>query len=262
MKKYLSVFSLFISGSFRKLMLFFTVTFAILCSLNAYLIEASGQVGFECYFNDVYTFFYVFTFVFGIGLSNASCMEPKTSYTLMRLRISEKKVLVCQSIFSFFNGLMIWAFYGLLTVITYKLYVNHFSEIEIVKQNFINDQTFFLATYRNEFLHSIFPLDDILRLVRNIVFVLAASICIPGDIYFARKKQAGFEWVILFLVMLVFFSAIWSEVKNDILPIIFCVCITVFMIGRIWYSGVLVEDPIEELPVLSEENSSEVGEYE
>ncbi len=265
MKKYLSVFSLFISGSFFKLIALFLVMLVsqLLLFYTKLPYGFTDAVGIETVvatskISIIFLLGFLLTAVI-LNITGAD-FSSKCSYTLKRLRISEKEVFVCQSIYNTFCFLTLWLMQCITVIAAYFIYVQHYSDIEIVKQNFISNQTLFLATYRNDFLHSIFPMDDVLRLVRNILFTVFLGFGSAGFSYLSRNKTFCFEFVAMAITAVGYFAVEWDDLSDDIVPMIICVCLTAFMLGRICCTNVSIKESAKEIPVLSEDELRQVGE--
>lgn len=86
-------------------------------------------------------------------------------YTLQRLRISGSRIFFAEAFYNFFCLLMvfivqIWLSIGMLSVHT---------------KDTVSSQHLFLALYKIEFLHCLFPMAEVWKWLRNILLLLAFS---------------------------------------------------------------------------------------
>jgi len=70
---------------------------------------------------------------------------------------------------------------------------------------YISEQTVFLAFYRNNFFHSVFPHMDVLMWVRNFLMLAALSLSSASFPMKQRKKKIGVSVIALVLFSIVFF---------------------------------------------------------
>ena len=73
-------------------------------------------------------------------------------------------------------------------------------------------QTIFLAFYRSELLHSLIPLEEISRWVRNGVMALGLGACAALEPFLQRRKEL--PWEILAPVSLALLFSPWSWVSG------------------------------------------------
>lgn len=70
---------------------------------------------------------------------------------------------------------------------------------------YISDQTIFLAFYRSGFLHSLLPLGEATRYVRNVVLILCLGTLTAHFSFLQRRGRRGLSMVILTTLVLVNF---------------------------------------------------------
>lgn len=100
----------------------------------------------------------------------------KQGYTLRRLSVSERSVFLWQAVYNTFCCFLFWAVLLGIALALCKLYVAK------VGLEYVSGQTIFLAFYRNNFLHSLLPLEETSRYIRNVVLILGlgiSSACFP-----------------------------------------------------------------------------------
>ena len=138
----------------------------------------------------------------------------KQGYTLRRLSVSERSVFLWQAFYNTCCFFLFWAVQLFIILALCRLY------IERIDSAVVNNQTVFLAFYRNDFLHSLLPLAEISRYVRNIFLILGLGI---ASAYFPirqRRGGIGAGIIVLSAVTLLFFSHGMGYLGSDILVIL------------------------------------------
>jgi len=209
MKRYRSIFMLLSRSVLYKLLAVFLETAALHTAVYFLL---SNQRNIEAIYNH-----WGMKVIFGIGLVTTTAMlmdtlsqsSSKLDYTVRRLRIENWRLCLCQSVFNTACFLMFWAVEILVALLLCRLWVS--------SREVASHQTVYLAFYRSELLHSLLPLDDVSRWVRNIVVFVSLGICSAcAPVIQSRGEQ---HWGILALpVVLAFtFPAGIAVVRYDVL---------------------------------------------
>ena len=136
-------------------------------------------------------FFLLVTLVLSV---NGCHRGSKMGYTLRRLSVSEETVFLWQTACNACCYLLLWAAEVMVMLALCKLFT------ATADPSVVSGQTIFLAFYRNEFLHSLLPLEDILRWVRNGTGVLCLALSAACFPFRQRRGSRGGE--ILFLAAL------------------------------------------------------------
>ncbi len=233
MRNYLSVFSLFISRSFGKaialLAALTTGEFALFMYYlnsenvvkNEYL-DGGGKdylLGIEYILsqNKMLTVFLAAGFV---GLTVMLCLtgckfSGKQGYTLRRLNLNEKRVLLCQSAY----GTAVYGIFFMLQAavffLFYVIYVSYASEHENTFSGLISNQTVFLAFYRSGLLHGLLPLEDILKYISSLIMIITLGFSTASFSYLMRRKKFPYETVLLVPIILINFTGDWTELTYD-----------------------------------------------
>lgn len=125
------------------------------------------------------TAFLLITFV----LAKTGCEKGcRPSYTLRRLQISPQATILWQSAVNLFSYLLLLGTQILLLHIFFGQYKS------IVPET--TNQTVFLAWYRSDFAHSLLPLDEITRTIRNLLFLPAMSSAVT--LFSLRQRKGRF----------------------------------------------------------------------
>lgn len=123
--------------------------------------------------------YWMVTKVLAFAGTNTGSMQ---GYTLQRLRIPEKKVHLLQSIYNILCYLILWVTQLSVLLVASAYYINHKTGVVLT------NQTVFLAFNRNEFMHSVFPLEDYFGWFAIAFFIVGTGI---QAAVFSRKQRSG-----------------------------------------------------------------------
>lgn len=126
-------------------------------------------------------------------------MSEKAGYTMLRLGLTKKELFVIKTIYNvaclvLLFVVQIWLAIGFLT--WYEAYAHLDMPLP---------QLYFLAFYRNKFLHCLFPMQEIGKWIRNLLMITALAMTAAGVIVFPgekgqRRGMSGLSIVILAVV--------------------------------------------------------------
>lgn len=153
----------------------------------------------------------------------------QTSYTLSRLQISEKSVFVWQAVYNSLALLLFWAAQAILMFALCKWY-------DISLETSTN-QTVFLALYRDEFLHSMLPLHEISRSIRNIAFCIGLGATTAYGTHKQRTGKPSFIFALMLLYVIRAFGDNMGNLGMDITHTVTSLVIAVFGIAWILTDG-------------------------
>ena len=121
------------------------------------------------------------------------------SYTLRRLRVSEREIVRIQALYNSLCYLLLWCAQILISYLLSKLYLAG-SDSQTR-----SEQIHFLAYYRSAFLHSILPLNAWLLWARNLILCAALGICSAAVPYILRRGRTTIWIYLLTLATLLLF---------------------------------------------------------
>lgn len=134
--------------------------------------------------------------------------------TLRRLSVSERSVFVWQMLYNIACFFLLWVAQALIALALCRWYTT------VTDPSFVSGQTIFLAFYRNSFLHSLLPLEEGSRWVRNIMLVIGlGAACAQVPIY-QRRGKISITIIAMTSLTLVFFSRSIGCFGNDMLIIL------------------------------------------
>lgn len=225
MKKYTSVFGLFAKSSFIKILLVITA----MASAQFYFFSAELNKYVDIYEYDFsiptieslidstridWIFGIAFVLVTLLLCLPGTSFSSKTGYTLDRLSISERSVFFCQAAYNLLVYFFLWVAE---TAVCFGLcaYYTASAPTEI-----LGNQTVFLAFYRNELLHALLPLSEVIVWIRNGFLLVALTIASAEYPYKQRRKKVGASAIAMTLFTLIFFCVSIADSFNTILVIV------------------------------------------
>ncbi len=218
MKKYTSVLMLHIRSTIYKILPVFLVMGSIEFLLFYRILERlSNPVyredkyyqGFSYYVTASripFLFLAAFLLITLILTLHGFEFKEKNSYTLRRLRISEKKIFFLQGIFGTLIYFLLFAVQIFLIFLFAGLYFH------IASADTYSAQTLFLSFYKNDFLHSLLPLEETFRVFRNLWGILALGFSSAYQSYCQRRGKKSFLIIpVAFIGILTFQTSLGSQ---------------------------------------------------
>lgn len=212
MKKYGSVFALFTRSTMYRLFILlfgmaaaeaalFWVAMQTPASLEATFTQS--RIPWACA---------IFFVLFAAVLARSGCDRgAKTGYTLRRLRIGHKSVFFCQSAY---NAACYFIFWAVQTAIVFALFRYYTAAADA---SYVGSQSVLLAFYRDDFLHSLLPLEETSRYVRNGILAVCLGITTAYFPMRQRAEKTAFEPIALVCLTLPFFPGGMGSFDGDML---------------------------------------------
>lgn len=209
--KEISLWALLAGGTIYKILTILVILVVGQCSLfygnlirrikQGHLSEAD----FETFFsfsggNVLFLSAYRFLFIAAFALIMFTLIRCETvnsgsifSYTLRRLRVSERHLFFVETVYNFLCFVLLFAVQIWVILWMYRMYMNR------IPGNPVSNQIAFLAFYRIPFLHNLLPLAETGKWVRNLLMLLAVSMNIATEK--AGQSKRGFQtWYCLVLI--------------------------------------------------------------
>lgn len=230
MKKYISVLMLHVRSSFYKILVIFaglfgTQIFLLTKKLHYYidLWNTDGEIymSLDVLIDDslIYLVFLIgFLLITLILTSQGFEFKEKISYTIRRLSIPEKQYYLIQG---FYNS-MIYLLLFLVELMIIAAFA--FYSVNMIPDTFYSNQTLFLAFYTNDFLHSLLPLEETVRVVRNVFLIFTFGYVSAYQSYAQRRgKKQWLLIIVTFLTVLNFKSALGTFLGDAFLICVYAV---------------------------------------
>jgi len=205
MKKYISIFELFARNTIYKIVLILvamgTVQIAMFkkvmqewIPLDYYDLDFQAIEHYTLEYmvdrsNSVIFMGIAFVLITVILCWNGCNIGSKSSYTLQRLQVRENKIFIMQSIYnSLCYVLLLGAQIGIFFIQ---------SSLYVAQAGHVTNQTIFLAFYRNDFMHSVLPLEGMMRWISSVMMVLGCGVTTAVFTYLQRRGKVAWS---LFMV--------------------------------------------------------------
>ncbi|MBR3767786.1 MAG: hypothetical protein IKL10_06060 [Clostridia bacterium] len=218
MKKHISVFSLIARESIYRIFFVWllsagvqiTVFLSVLKNLKEDYIPSLTQIIDKSYIN---VFFFVTIIAVAVFLCKTGMQfNSKTGYTLRRLLISEKAVFGWQCLYNIIMLMLTWLLEVVLCFMLLKIGTN------LLPEEFITNQSIYLAFYQTQFIQNLFAGRDIARIIRNILTVISLGVSFAA---FSYQWRRGKKWLVapFATAVLLFYVMNISELGYDIASI-------------------------------------------
>lgn len=133
----------------------------------------------------------------------------KQGYTLRRLQISEKSVFAWQCVYNAACLVLLWAVQTGIALAFCAWYTAN------AEPGTVTNQTLFLAFYRSGLLHSLLPLSDWLRWLRNFLLLLGLAMAAGEFPIRQRRGSWGKSIVFMLVVTIAFFTREMGSTGSD-----------------------------------------------
>lgn len=233
MRKHLSVFMLYARSSLFRILLLFVLMAVAEFTLFYFSVErclASDIVGIERMISKSYIgpIMGAVFLIMSAQLSSIGCeYGSKQSYTLRRLSVSEGAIFGWQALFNALMYFLLWGVQlGLALIMCYY-------GVEKIGSSASN-QAVFLAFYRNDFLHSLLPLAEWSRYLRNIVLIIALGLASALFAYNQRRKKLGLAMIFMLPLTALPFAGSTGNLETDVVQILASVCVIMWSIYKVY----------------------------
>lgn len=229
MKRYISVFEMIARSSIYKVLLIIGGMIAVEAAMFTNTIfhpeglnieEYIDQSQYSLIFKIAYLLITIVILLPGMNVGSTQ------SYTLQRLRIKEKRIFWLQALYNACAYVLLWG--AQLVVILASVFVYQKNMLE---EAVWTNQTLFIAFYRNNFMHSILPLEDgagwwVIGLIGiTTAFVTAEFTKLQ------REGKFGFELLLLVVTVLIAFP---RELGYEFVFLVIVVCIVYMVLAMRW----------------------------
>jgi hypothetical protein len=234
MKQHLSVLGLAARSTLYKYMCLLAImaaTESVLFTMALKKTIAGAPIGLELLINESHITIVCVTcfLILCVLLSMTGCeMGSRLRYTLQRLSVSEKATTFWWAGYNAVCFLLFWTAQIVIALVLVHLYVRY------MEPSYVSEQTIFLAFYRNNFLHSLLPLEETSRYIRNGILILCLGLCSSCFSYRLRHGEKGIAIIVLAVIIAVNFSKAAGNFRNDMLTGFIALCITISAVSGIW----------------------------
>lgn len=232
MKKHISVFGLYARSSiFKVLFILFAMCIAEIAIFHFVLQDACGKYEAEVLTMDslarmfenahTYTCFRIAFILITIVICLPGCaFKSQTDNTLRRLSISEPATVLHQAAY---NVIVYFLFLAVQLAVVFALSQYY---VTAVPEEYVGQMTIFLAFYKNSFLHSLLPLDEVRLWFRNGLLIFALGIATAEYSYKQRSGKFSFGVIVLGIFTVLFFARTIGDTGSLLFVIIVSLIIT------------------------------------
>ena len=184
MKRYISVFEMIARSSIYKVLL--------IIGLMVVFESFIDQSHYSLIFKIAYILITIVLVLPGMNIGSVQ------SYTLQRLRIKEKRIYWLQSLYNFLAYVLLWGVQLMMILASAMVYQKNLPAGAAV-----SNQTMFMAFYRNDFMHTILPLEDVPGWWMLILFGMTSAFATAECTKLQREGKFGVELVILVAAVMI-----------------------------------------------------------
>jgi len=228
MKKHISIFELFARNTIYKILLVLvamgTVQVALFCkTMQEWIPMDYYDLDFQAI--EHYTLEYMvdksnihifagiaFVLITVILCWNGCNVGSKSSYTICRLQVTEKDIFFMQSVYNGLCYVLLWGAQIVIFLILSSLYVAQSANV--------TNQTVFLAYYRNDFMHSVLPLQGLMRWTANGFMLFGCSVSTAVFTYLQRRGKIAWSLCSVIACVLVGFKQGFGNYGSIVIALI------------------------------------------
>ncbi|MGN1156328.1 MAG: hypothetical protein ACI4TK_09150 [Agathobacter sp.] len=190
MKKYISVFEMITRSTLYKVLAVLVIMGALQFSLfwgelQEYDEIVEGGMGAVVDQSHMIVLLATGFLLITVILCWSGCnLGSNQGYTLRRLQITEKKILVLQAVYNSMIYILLWGSQVLVLLLESSLYLQKIASP--------TNQTLVLAFYKNAYMHSILPMEDILGWILLLLIIAGCGITSALFPYRQRRGNVSF----------------------------------------------------------------------
>lgn len=229
MKQQLSLFTLSIRASFYKILAVLALSGIVQAVL--FHLALDGSAGLEATFAGAFSqivFVLTFVAISWLLIRWHSGRGSNVSYTLRRLGLPERTFILWNALYCALVCLIFWAAQLGFALLFCKYYTM------VTNPDFLNPQTVFLAFYRSDYLHSLLPLAETSRWVRNIAYVIGLGACTSAAPCLERRKSRSVIPSIPHILFILFFVRPVGDIGFDIVQTLAALGAGIYAVASCW----------------------------
>ena len=163
-----------------------------------------------------------------LSLTGCELFGSKLRYTIKRLSVREGTTVLWWAVYNILIFFVFWAVQLLIVLLLCRFYTSTLDPAQL------SDQTMFLAFYRHKFLHSLLPLAETSRYIRNVILILGLGVSSACFSFRQRQNQKGIAIFLLAVVTVLMFSREMGSFGNDIFMMLIVLVVAGSAVVNIW----------------------------
>lgn len=237
MKRYLSVFEMIARSSIYKVLLILVGMVAVEAAFFYSTMMHPEGLNIESYIDQSY---YSIIFKIAYILVTLVIVLPgmnigsTQSYTLERLRIKGKRIFWLQALYNTLAYMLLWGVQLMVILVSAKMF-----EKNLPLTAEWSHQTLFLAFYRNDFMHSILPLEDGPGWWLLGIVIIGTAIVTAGFTKQQRDGKFAFELLLMVVAVLISFP---RAISYEYLFLIIATVFVIVIMGMRWLLNLEVNE--------------------
>ena len=184
-------------------------------------LESAFRTGFT---QLVFRCTFIVIFILLISWARAA----NTRYTIRRLPVSERVFTLWNALYGILIFLILWGVQLGFALLLCKYYLLS------ADPTLVNPQTVFLAFYRSDFLHSLLPLAEVSRWVRQFAFVITLGVCSACAPCLIRRSYKPVAVLLPYILFLSLFDRPVGDVALDAILTLGLLVIAVYALWCCW----------------------------
>lgn len=184
-------------------------------------LESAFRTGFT---QLVFRCAFIVIFILLISWARAA----NTRYTIRRLAVSERVFTLWNALYGILIFLILWGVQFGFALLLCKYYLLS------ADPALVSPQTVFLAFYRSDFLHSLLPLAEVSRWVRQFAFVITLGVCSACAPCLIRRSYKPVAVLLPYILFLSLFDRPVGDVALDAILTLGLLVIAVYALWCCW----------------------------
>ncbi|MBQ3136195.1 MAG: hypothetical protein IJB74_01800 [Clostridia bacterium] len=226
MRNYLSVFFVQIKSTFNKIMAVILLMGMAQLGLFIHILNSGDIIIPNSFTNERFLSGLegilldnrAMSFIFASGFLlitvilaiNGCKYTSREDYTLRRLNITEKKVMLTKGIYGIFVFSLLLMAEAFVMYIICNIYIYFAENHPQTFEGSVSNQTVFLSFYRSSLIHSVLPLEDYLKYISTFFTIVGMSFSTASIPYFVKRKKLFLETFILVPAVIINFTSAWT----------------------------------------------------
>lgn len=163
-----------------------------------------------------------------LSLTGCELHGSKLRYTLQRLSVDERTTVLWWAAYNIICLIIFWGVQLAVVLLLCRIYTAQADPARV------SGQTVFLAFYRNKFLHSLLPLGETSRYIRNVLLIVGLGVSSACFSFRLRHGEKGIAVIVLAAAAVVFFPQTMGSFGNDLFMYVLTLAVTASAVSGLW----------------------------
>ena len=163
-----------------------------------------------------------------LALTGCEFSGSKLRYTIRRLAVREEFLTAWWAVYNMMCLTVLWALQTAIALVFAYFYTRY------APDGYANPQTIFLSFYMDDFLHSLLPLAETSRYIRNIALIIALGVSASVFSFKLRRDGKDYATIALAAITVVFFKSSLSAFGTDMCLILISIAAIANAAVKVW----------------------------